>query len=604
MLKLKLFFDTKMSIFSSDLPLARCTLTPCGAGRSEWMLLAYCLGAKITESLSFYNSHIVMLDLRPSKKKLIGKKYKVNVCGTRWLVDCLSQKRLQPVNSKMYDQDFYSIFLFKDKSFSLEEPNATLEELILYAQGSIVSSSASTFHISDHPEISMYNEKWVKLCIIYNCILDLPGTEYCVDDGEIVIPHTESATKKSSSTDVSITAYNLNNEHKGRDMDHAIDLLASRSLEQHSENRISAFMDEDSCLSVTPIQNTLMTPKSPGIFDTLAFVLCGFEVDTRRKYRSNILKMGGHCFALQELPRPWSNIKENQEYNMRVLLKFLKELKFNWIIIWSSKLPYLLSSKKFLLKSGDDNLVHVVNETWFTDAYSDYRADAQFELGKYDDIQYKPFKHVLPLVEFDNKVFTVTGYDIRYRLTIKQVIRILGGRFDDTFTNNVNYLIAPRPYDGNNEKIKACTKYNIPIATKEWLLRCVSMGKFVDIVPFLVKNEKLENITAEQENNNILQSMKLHVPDERYKEIALGLGASLTSIKDADYVVLEQLEKLGQAYKIEEFIDPKWLMTVQKLRKIIPFDHFIWKKKKSVIEQVIPLKRTLKEERKHDVSYE
>ena len=587
-------------MFSNELPLSKCTITFCGTGKHEWNLLAFCLGAEITSSLTFYNSHIVMLNFERSQKKLIGKKYNVHICGTQWLIDSLLKKRCQPNTVKMYDQEIYPISVFKGISFYFADKyDSILYDLIKYAQGALLDDpDASDFTICENPEISLRNAKWLKMCIINNRILDLPGTEYCLDDGEFLEMPLPKVFKKSDHID--IIPRDLTDDYKGRDVD---EFINSQSLIIDSNKApIQSTINDQDFSQLTPMQNSLMTPKNTGLFDRFAFVFCGLQVTSRRTYRSHLLKNGAHCFSIQEL-QPWSNNRENQESNMRLLLKFLRELNFSWILVWSSDLPYLLSSKKFLLKSnGANNMVHVVNETWLTDALS-----LQI-LGDLEQFEYKPFRHLLPLVEFDKIVICVTGYDNKYRLTIKNLIKILGGNFSDAFTDKVQYLIAPKPYDPKNAKIVASGKYNIPVVTKEWLHQCLNVGKKIEIGPFQVEMilNKVNNENAMEQDIKPLNGVLLYVVDDKYKQIVVQLGSTLTNEKDAKYVIMEPHQNNKNSYGRDEYVDPKWLMTCQKLQKLVPVDHFIWKKKKILIEPIVPHKRKSEElkEKRVDVSYE
>ena len=426
------------------------------------------------------------------------------------------------------------------------------------------------------------HDKIIKSISIAQQELERVGDEACIEPPKIY--------KKSDH--INIVPRDMTDQYVGRDIE---DVINSQSQIVEEKSLQSTFQNDENIATPTPLSNTLFSPKCKGIFNGLAFVFCGFDAKLRRTYRTHVLGNGGSCFSIQEL-QPWSNTRENQEYNMRMLLKFLKELNYNWVLIWSSKLPYLQSSRRFLIKTGEANTVNVINETWLIDALS------MKELGELDKFEYKPFRHLLPLIEFENLVIAVTGYDNKYRLTIKNLIKILGGTFVDAFTDKVSYLVAPKPGDFKNAKIMACGKYNIPIVTKEWLHQCVNVGKKVDIEPFKIQHLISKEVVIKSIAKP-LQGIKLVVLDELYRGIAKDLGAILVVDQhEGEYAVAEPHGKIGN-YARDVFVDPKWLTTCQKLEKLVPVDHFIWKKKRVLIEPIIPHKRKMIE-KKHDVSYE
>ena len=583
-----IFFKTKIQIMNNELPLSKCAISFCGKNSDNWKLLAYALGATVTQSMTFYNSHLVMVDYERSKKKSVAKKYKIPVCGTSWLVECYTKCRVMPVSTSMYDKSAFQLNCLNGLKFNLNEGDSDLELLIVYCKGLLDSNC--DFNISNDPSLSLYSPKWLKLCIIKNRIIELPGQECVMSDGEFEeIENREIKKEKPKKTDIVINDIVL----EGRDIGDSIMSQSHSQLESHLSLNVS--QDLSFC-SPTPLSNSLMTPKDTGIFDGHAFVFCGLEQTTRRTYRSHILKNGGHCFSLPDVSN-WTCTRDNQEGNIRTLLKYLKELKFTWILVWSSKLPFQLTSKKFLLKSSETNMAHVINETWLIDALSLNIIPAL------EAFEYKPFRFPLPLLEFEKEIICVTGYDVKYRTTIKNLIKILGATFMDAFTDKTTYLIAPKPFDPKNAKLLACSKFKIPIVTKEWLLQCVNTGKLVDMDLFVVQMPIISLPINTTSDAKPLTGIKVCLLSVEHKEMAVNLGCDLVNENEAQYIILEPNAQISNKLNHTTFVDPKWLLTCHKLQKRIPIDHFTWKKRKLVVEPVIPKKRVLKDTIP-DVSYE
>eukprot|EP00834_Sanchytrium_tribonematis_P004561 NODE_232_length_12051_cov_1.040997.p2 type:complete len:584 gc:universal NODE_232_length_12051_cov_1.040997:1760-3511(+) len=578
--------------FNHELPLQRCTIAFCGKGRPEWSLLAIILGAKVTNSISIFNSHLVMLDYERSKKKQLAKKLKIQVCGTQWLVDCLARKRCQPINIKLHEDDIYKISTLKDFSFYLHRKVLNLEEIILYAGGVIKNDLSVSYEISENPSESIYNEKWIKLCIIHQKILNLPIEAFEIDDGQFEEPERKFVPKKSDFVDIQIEEDE--NYDIGRDLN---DIIVSQSQPALDLPVVSTFEETTISQDCTPIPNTLMKPSGTGIFDSFAFVFCGFEANSRRIYRAHLLKKGGHCFAISDLK--WTNQRDNQETSLRTLLRYLRDLKFKWVLVWSSKLPYSLTTKKFVMKSTSTTTVQVVNETWLTDSLS------QNICMDLDSFSYKPFKYGLPLPEFKDKIVTVTGYDTKYRLTLKSLIKILGATYVDSFTDQVHFLIAPKPYNENNAKMAAATKYKIQIVTKEWLNQCANTGKFVETKPYLIEPPIVKQQAELKITNLPLDKITLYISPalEKFRTIASNLGAKFAAPEKSDYVLLERDSEFAGEHSKSVFLDPQWVIACQKARTAVNVDPFRWEYKEIKIDSVIPKKRQFVEPILNDIDY-
>nr|KAJ3423057.1 hypothetical protein HK105_003688 [Polyrhizophydium stewartii] len=186
----------------------------------------------------------------------------------------------------------------------------------------------------------------------------------------------------------------------------------------------------------------------------------------------------------------------------------------------------------------------------FVNLVTEYWLEASIECRECLDpainVMYRPSTKSFPIRATSLKI-SITGYESYERFHLTRAIGILGSSFSDKLSKTCQILVSHPVKGPAAPKFQKAREWRIKIVDGDWLLACLSEGKYVDCEPFVLprdpasaRKKARDSRVLDLEADGFLQSLSRIPP-------AAGARGSIGRLQDALTYALDGAEASAAA---------------------------------------------------------